>query len=300
MALTITLDDIRPCPFFLTGQVDFDSSYPAGGESMDLSHYLGLVLGAIFEPKVGYEFEYDYTNKKVKARSGAGIEQFAYGDMKGSANTDSENADGGALPTNGAVVCAAETQTNIATALGVLVVAASPDVPRNVCFCVTNDSGGALNLYEGTTTLTVVGTYRGAAQTEDLTITSDAGNKEIANGKFRYVYGVKPFDTVTGVTQPNYATDAMAGGLKISVGLGSKLGLPGPIEATSDVIRLVKNAAVLATTGIVDATNETVNFGTLSDNDDVSILFRTSGEIAEATDLSGVTGVRFIAFGRPA
>lgn len=52
----------------LTGTFDFDSSYPTGGEACDLSQYFkGDPLGAIFAPKAGYVFEYDATNKKVKA-----------------------------------------------------------------------------------------------------------------------------------------------------------------------------------------------------------------------------------------
>ena len=46
----------------------FDSSYPAGGESLSLSArgFEGLTR-AIIEPKKGYTFEYDKTNNKVKA-----------------------------------------------------------------------------------------------------------------------------------------------------------------------------------------------------------------------------------------
>lgn len=52
----------------MTGTIDFDDSYPTGGESFDPSVYFprGL-LGVIFEPKGGYVFEYDYTNARVKA-----------------------------------------------------------------------------------------------------------------------------------------------------------------------------------------------------------------------------------------
>lgn len=47
--------------------VDFDSSYPTGGESLDL----GLVRMRkidviIISPKDGYLFEYDYTNDKIQ------------------------------------------------------------------------------------------------------------------------------------------------------------------------------------------------------------------------------------------
>jgi hypothetical protein len=54
---------------FVTGQVDFDNSYPTGGEEMDISTMLnGADLkGVVFENKSGFVFEYDYTNSKVKA-----------------------------------------------------------------------------------------------------------------------------------------------------------------------------------------------------------------------------------------
>ena len=48
--------------------VDFDSSYPTGGESLPASD-LGLSVVDIVlpSPKSGYIFEYDYTNSKLKA-----------------------------------------------------------------------------------------------------------------------------------------------------------------------------------------------------------------------------------------
>ena len=69
MALTIDNKEspgwtMRP----VSAQVDFDSSYPTGGESLTPSQ-LGLetVAFLIAESKSGYTFEYDYTNKKLKA-----------------------------------------------------------------------------------------------------------------------------------------------------------------------------------------------------------------------------------------
>ena len=51
----------------LTGTFDFDNSYAAGGEALDLSKYFRQVLGVAFETKSGYVFEYDYAAKKAKA-----------------------------------------------------------------------------------------------------------------------------------------------------------------------------------------------------------------------------------------
>lgn len=55
--------------------VDFDSSYPTGGEAFTLLQIgLSQILHADFEPRAGYVFEWDYTNLKLKAftSNGAG------------------------------------------------------------------------------------------------------------------------------------------------------------------------------------------------------------------------------------
>ena len=71
MALTKTYDLPRAEKIsnnvgIITGKISFDSSYPTGGESLDLTDRLQTVLCVMFENKSGYMFEYDYTNKKVK------------------------------------------------------------------------------------------------------------------------------------------------------------------------------------------------------------------------------------------
>lgn len=48
-------------------ELDFDSSYPAGGEALDLTADIKNVLAVFAEGKAGYEFSYDYANKKLKA-----------------------------------------------------------------------------------------------------------------------------------------------------------------------------------------------------------------------------------------
>jgi len=72
MALTKTYDlpsaeRISRNVGIITGKISFDSSYPTGGESLDLTDRLKTVLAVFFENKGGYFFEYDYTNEKVKA-----------------------------------------------------------------------------------------------------------------------------------------------------------------------------------------------------------------------------------------
>lgn len=50
-----------------TGSIAFDSSYPTGGEAMDLSSKFAALKLVLFENDAGYVFQYDYTNKKVLA-----------------------------------------------------------------------------------------------------------------------------------------------------------------------------------------------------------------------------------------
>lgn len=49
----------------VSGTINFDSSYPTGGELVDIP--LKEVHGMFIENKAGYMFEYDRANKKVKA-----------------------------------------------------------------------------------------------------------------------------------------------------------------------------------------------------------------------------------------
>lgn len=306
MALSITKDNghyagmFSPISFggqmkILTGSVAFDNSYPTGGEAMDISAFFTALKGITFEPQGGYMFQYDHAAKKVKAfKNSIGDLFLSYGgkDIKGSANTDSENADAASEPTNGHAVSAIATVAAGAYTKGALT---NPDCGRNVCIVIQNDSGAALNLFEGVSKFTVTGTWRGAAQSEIITFTSTAANKAVANTKFRYKYGVKPFDTVTDITVDHPPAD----GLKIGAGLGSKIGLPTDLltPAAADIVKLTKSAAHLATTSIVDTTNMTVNFGTLADNDDFNIVYKAGGEAGNASDLSALTAVRFMAWG---
>jgi len=70
----------------VTGKISFDSSYPTGGESLDLTDRLQTVLAVFIENKSGYIFEYDYTNKKVKAYYG-NYDQTSDGALTEVANT---------------------------------------------------------------------------------------------------------------------------------------------------------------------------------------------------------------------
>ena len=291
MALTIERQAYKPIggAFEVHAKVTFDASYPTGGESLTPAN-LGLTTIQTLDiyPSAGYLFDYDATNQKLKALTPLGAHavtartfpaEHGGKDIKGSANTDSENADAAALPTNGALVAA---ETAVAAGAYTAPSLTNPDTGRNVCIAFHNDSGGALNLYEGVMTFTVTGKWRGADQTDTVTFTSTAGNKAVANTKYRYKYGVKPFDTVTGVTLDNACDD----GLKIAVGIGSLIGLPMDLAtpAEADVLKITKNAADLAPTGIVDTANMTVGLGTLADGDDFTIIYLTTSYV------SGIAG----------
>lgn len=271
-----------------------DNSYPSGGYSLQGSNFgFGnkplegvAVLGALTALGATFNLVYDALNKKLVVNAG-GASEYNYvpggGDILGSAATSSENADAAAAATNGSLV---DTGSAVAAGAWTYGEDAEPDVSRNLVITIENPTGGALNLFEGVTSFAVTGTFRGAAQTDTITFTSTAGNKSVAAAKFRYKYGVKPFDTVTNVVM----TDAPDNDLVISVGIGSLLGLPVPTlnNAESDIIKITKNGADLSPTGLY-STNQTVNLGTMSDGADVAILYRASGAAAPGTDLSGCT-----------
>ncbi len=297
--------------------LDWDAAYPSGGEPYDPAILFGLkdVKSILIESAGGLVFEFDKANKKIKAYWPTNLGDLTTlvtpiytqsgSDIKGSANTDSENADAASLPTNGAAVAALAA---VATtwAHGAIT---SPGVGRNVAVIIKNPTGGALDLYEGVMTFTITGTWKGAAQTETITFTNTAGNKSVGAGKFRYKYGSKPFDTVTDFTLDHVPADA----IEIAAGLGSKIGLYNPLKTPleADVLKITKNAANLAPTGIVDTTNNTVNLGTLTDNDDWEVMYQGSAytnatagavdgamaEVADGTDLSTLLDHRIMVLG---
>ncbi len=292
------------------GSIAFDSSYPTGGESLSgLNVGLSTIDYFRADPRSGYIFEYDYTNSKLKAYNvpaSAITGEYNYapggGDIKGSANTNSENTDTTTKPTNSDIVmnlAAVSTTWTYSETLEI-------DTPRNLCILIANDTAGDLNLFEGVMTFSVVGVFRGAAQTESITFTSTALNKAMTHTPdYRVKYGTKPFDQVTSVTLNNVPDDA----LKIGVGIGSKIGYPvdSATGADADFHKLIKNGADLATTGsIIDHTNHTVNFGTLADGAEVSMTYAIAvapvsalalAEVANTTSLASLTGVRFEARG---
>ena len=62
-------------------KITFDSSYPTGGEALDLTTYVSNVESVGIEVSGGYVFQYDRTNKKVLAyeagADGAALDEVA-------------------------------------------------------------------------------------------------------------------------------------------------------------------------------------------------------------------------------
>lgn len=283
MALGITFVDMDVSGKLVKRYWDLtlDSSYPAGGYPLTpammgfglmwgIKFIGGNAAGSLLRPA------WDNVNQKLVIGEGApSVFTYDPGTIKGSANTDSENVDSASAPTESTYISTAATFTTIGEG-GTLVLAHQPDVSRNVMITILNDTGGNLNLFQGVTTFAVVGTFRGVAQTENITFTSTSGNKAVAPAPdYRYKYGVKPFDTITSITVTNIG----AGTLKVTAGLGSKLGLPRSPNPAVDasMLKVTVNAADLPVAGITDFTNQTVNVGAVSDNATVDIEYLTGG-----------------------
>ncbi len=268
----------------------FDSSYATGGEVVDASSVgFGSIIAGI-DTQSGtadgpYKFKYNGSTGKMQAyrSGGAPIEVYTQGDIKGSAITDFVGAGGyTTLPTNGALLSALAAADNTTA----FTISVSPDIARVLALIVKDTTGGSVS--GNAADYVIVGTFRGAAQTETISF-SAANLATMANGNVAVKYGVKPFDTVTSVTP----SAAQPTGFEHALGIGSKLGLPTATatNAEADILKLFKNGANLSPSGLY-STNQTINFGTLADGDDISAEYLGSSgfaEVASGFDLSAVT-----------
>ncbi len=124
--------------------------------------------------------------------------------------TNSENTDATAPP-NLAAYAAAQTFSSITDGNIVLLAGASqPSSAFRVRIVIYNSTAGALNLYEGTTSYAVVGTYNGSPVSETITMTSTAGNKSVAAGKYRYKTSVNKYDSISSITVTNPPDSALS------------------------------------------------------------------------------------------
>ncbi|MFH1107737.1 MAG: hypothetical protein V1790_00860 [Planctomycetota bacterium] len=314
MAFTIDLTVARARAVFgnrrqSIGKITGPASYTTGGETFAAGD---VALGEIeyFAPTFIQTATamvmcvYDYTNARLQAfwtktltpagsvaitmTDGSTVVSYAPGggDLKGATNPAGTegNADQAAAPVNHNLLAAQVLVSGGNT----ITATVNPDVPRNVMITVVNDSGGPLDLYEGATSWLITGTdILGATLTETVTLTSTAGNKAVADTKFRYVQGVKPFATV----RDAICTNPPAATLKWALGIGTRLGLPRALDsaAVADVLDITVSAARVAPTatttaaGGVDTTNNAVNTGTTADGNDVGIIYKTDYDGAAGT-----------------
>ncbi len=269
-----------------------DSAYPAGGYTLNGSNFgfgnkplegvvfigVATVLAANFTPV------YDALNKKlIINEGGGGGGEFVYSpvDVTGAANADVPIA-GGSLPNGGADVSSLANAANTTA----FTIAAQPDFPRNVVVAIKNTVAGAST--GNAASYVIVGTFRGAAQTETISftaleLTSTAQNEVAAK------YGSKPFTTITSIT-PSAAQPAS---WQHAAGLGTKFGLTQPTlnNLETDIIEITVNGTPVSISGTYSTTNGTVNVGDLTDADDVSITYLVSGQAGGGTDLSACTWI---------
>ena len=274
----------------------WNAVYATNGASLTPA-MLGLmaIVDLHARPKSGYLFEYVVTTQLLKAyRSAAfagvaALSQFAFADAKGATALTAGNA---TTDLNSDVVNANLISTYAAVSTlsgGVLLIALQPDAPRNIQINIKNDSGGALNLYEGNMSIAIVGTFRGAAQTETLVWTSTSGNKAVADTKFRALGSVKPYDTITSIT----VTNTPAATLKIGAGPGHLIGLPvDPVaNAEVDLIKMMVTGANVVLTGKYNTTNKTVAMATTADAWDLFLEYNIAGGSAQAALAEVTAGV---------
>jgi hypothetical protein len=289
--------------------ITLDASYPSAGypiypRDVGLSGiYGGHVIGsnlpsaglwaAVHSPSVLG------VNYLLVTGGQAGIRECVYSNVRGAPVelAAAENADAAFTSgeVNYAYIGASETFTTMAghSLAKSHTISVQPDVSRNVVITIINDSGGDLNLYEGITTFTVTGKFRGGTQTELITFTSTSGNKKIASASnhCRYKAGVKPFDSITSIVYDNGA----AATLKCAIGLGLRFGIPVALLTPdyTDVLKIWFGApSTTAAADVAVATGRvvsTVGAQTFNIGDPTSVAaaeYATVGAI-----FNGLTGV---------
>lgn len=289
-----------------------DNSYPIGGYSVSPATVGLFKIDAVIpvnSGQSGYDFNFVTSTSKILIRNAAGGGTFTAtgtttltevgSDMKGSANTDLTGA-GGAAPTNSALISALAAADNTTA----FTIANQPDQGRNIGIGFNNNTGGPAS--GNATNVAIVGTFNGVVQNETITF-SGADLTNVTNGNYVYKYGSKPFDSIASIT-PSAAQPA---NFRHVAGPGSKVAMYNALKgaAISSVVKLTKNAADLAPAGIVDVANQTVNFGALTDGDDIIIKYvvpsgssgtvgsGTEGEVANGTNLTALTAVQMYFIG---
>lgn len=224
-----------------------------------------------------------------------GSTRFAYspggGDIKGATQVagSDQTADKDADVVNSGSYIAAQTFGTVAGNAGDLgAIVLQPDVARTVNISIINDQGGGTpgDLYVGTTTFTITGTFRGQPQVDAVTLTILEAQKTVADAKFRWLTSAKPFDTITSITM-DHAGDQTAA-LKVAVGPGSRVGLPVDPDSglATDFTKLTVNAAAVVVSDSLfsySVDNQTVDVGTIADGADVGIIYKVDRDGASGT-----------------
>lgn len=304
MAASVTFDSKSKGQFYAgtekvrRGTITLGSSYATNGVAVTAKLFgLREIRNLEVQTKGGILFHWDQSTGKVKANLGTTDSSAPFvfapggGDLKGATAVTGTmgTADQAADVVNGNTWVNYQTFTTINGAAGSFgSITAQPGTGRNAIVSVKNDSGGALNLFTGTMTITVTGKFRGATQTDAIACTLTGGQVAVANTKFRAFAGSKPFDSITSVTIDATSLAAIVvadGGLKIGIGPGSKLGLPvdGDTNADADIIKCIVSGADYAITGKTDWTNKTIDVGTTADGFDFSVQYKADAEAVSGT-----------------
>ncbi len=257
--------------------ITFDSSYASGGESLvaaavGLKNLLGVQFMGGNAAALGYVPYWDSANDKVVMLRTAATapttvsEQISYTgvDVLG-ADADvagSDTADQAAGPTNDDRI---DTLKPVASGTWAYDENNEIDYPRNVCITVQNTTGGTLSFIDGTTSFLVTGFFRGVAQSETISFVLTGGQEDIVAAKFRWKYGVKPFDSITNVVETGLT--AAADAIDIGVGIGRLLGLPETpaTPAEADFLKVIKEFVdIPAATFVYNDTNQTMDLGAIT------------------------------------
>jgi len=266
---------------------------PSGGIPLPALGYFGLSKSIRVLDLKGLDainYRYDSAAHKLRLFAGGIVVPYSPGggDIKGAANTDSMTADQTSKPVNADFV---DTLHAVLTGPAWAYSEDSePDVPRNVCILLKGKATDGSIIPAGTYTFTVTGVFRGVQQVETISYVFTGGQGTIVADKHRYLYGVKPFDTITSVVITPAHLAVLPVDLLIGVGLGSKLGMPSVVMVAADITKVTKNAADYPVSSNYDATNQTLAMGSLADGDDVSILAKVEEIVGLALAARTLTG----------
>jgi hypothetical protein len=220
------------------------------------------------------------------SRSTLGYEEQTLADLLGATTVVGTDAttDQSAAPVNSTEIAAAALVSAVVAASGALVIAAQPDVPRNVVITIFNDSAGSLNLFVGTTAFLVTGTYQGETISELISFTSTSGNDAVGHTpNYRFAAGVLVYDTITSIVMQAYGTNAPASTMKISAGVGSVIGIPQEIAASGSVYKVTVNDVDKTGTVTINATNSTVDVGTIANGAYITLTYQPDAELPNGT-----------------